>query len=161
MDPLVETEDCVPLMHHRVHYPITTIETDNHLINITDGIQPEVAVITNEMTLANPLKMNLEMKFSDLKINKKRDFPERTIFMEANTRGDNKIKKEIFMGMKKACKFNVPNLSYEFVFDHGYAGDTYDVLDLVEVFNSSTINFAPNSVHENWSDSCNIDMIIF
>ena len=51
--------------------------------------------------------------------------------MEATTRGDNKIKKEIFMGMKKACQFNVENLKYEFVFDHGYAGDTYGIQDLV------------------------------
>ena len=101
------------------------------MINITEGIQPEVAVITNQMTLANPLKMNLEMVFSHFKINKKRDFPERTIFMEATTRGDNKVKKEIFMGMKKACQFNVPNLDYEFVFDHGYAGDTYGIQDLI------------------------------
>jgi hypothetical protein len=50
--------------------------------------------------------------------------------MEATTRGDNKIKKEIFMGMKKACQFNLPT-SYEFVFDHGYAGDTYGIQDLV------------------------------
>jgi hypothetical protein len=47
--------------------------------------------------------------------------------MEATTRGDNKVKKEIFLGMKKACKFNLASLSYEFVFDHGYAGDTYGV----------------------------------
>ena len=55
------------------------------------------------MTLPNPLKMNLEMEFSEFKINKLRDFPERTIFLQATTRGDNKVKKEIFLGMKKAC----------------------------------------------------------
>ena len=88
MDPLTETEDCEPLQDYQVHYPITTIQRDNHMINITDGIQPEVAVITNQMTLVNPLKMNLEMEFSEFKINKKRDFPERTIFLQATTRGD-------------------------------------------------------------------------
>jgi hypothetical protein len=41
------------------------------MINITDGIQPDVAVITNTMTLENPLKMNLEMAFSDFKVNYK------------------------------------------------------------------------------------------
>jgi hypothetical protein len=71
MDPLQELEDCIPLRDYRVHYPITTIETDNHMINITDGIQPDVAVITNTMTLENPLKMNLEMVFSDFKVNYK------------------------------------------------------------------------------------------
>jgi hypothetical protein len=59
MDPLVETEECVPMRDYRVHYPITTIETDNHIINITNGIQPDVAYITNSMTLGNSLKMNL------------------------------------------------------------------------------------------------------
>jgi hypothetical protein len=29
------------------------------------------------------------------------------------------------------------------------------------VFNASTSNLAPDSVHENWSGSCNIDMIIY
>jgi hypothetical protein len=51
--------------------------------------------------------------------------------MEATTRGDNNIKKEIFVGVKKACDINFPNLSYEFVFDHGYAGDTYGIQDLI------------------------------
>lgn len=67
------------------------MQTDNHMINITDGIQPDVATITNTMTLTNTLKMNLEIVFSDFKISKKRDFPERTIFMEATTKGDNKM----------------------------------------------------------------------
>jgi hypothetical protein len=71
------------------------------------------------------------MDFSDLNINKKHDYPERTIFMQATTRGDHKVKKEILLGVKKACLFNVPSTSYEFVFDHGYAGDTYGVQDLV------------------------------
>jgi hypothetical protein len=41
------------------------------MINITNGIQPDVALITNTMVLANSLKMNLKMEFSDFKINKK------------------------------------------------------------------------------------------
>jgi hypothetical protein len=61
------------------------------------------------MTLENKLKMNLNNEFTDLHINLKRDFPERTIFMEATTRGEFKVKKEIFVGVKKACKFNVPS----------------------------------------------------
>jgi hypothetical protein len=77
--------------------------------------------------------------------------------MEATTRGDNKIKKEIFMGMKKACQFNLPT-SYEFVFDHGYAGDTYGAGDIVNVFNATTANYVNPSP---WSGSCTIDMIIY
>jgi hypothetical protein len=110
--------------------------------------------------LENALKMNLQMEFSELHINYQKDFAERTIFLEATTRGDHKVKKEIFVGVKKACKFNLPT-SYEFVFDHGYAGDTYGVKDIVEVFNASTSNFAEGSIHQDWSGSCNIDMIIY
>jgi hypothetical protein len=106
MDPLVEKEECVPMKNYEVHYPVSTIERDNHLINITDGIQPEVASITTTFDLPNPLNMNLKMSFSDLHINLLKDFPERTIFLEATTRGDNKIQKEIFVGVKKACLFN-------------------------------------------------------
>ena len=82
------------------------------------------------MDLVNPLDMNLRMVFSDFYINLKKDFPERTIYLQANTRGDNQIKKEIYVGVKKACNFNLPT-TYEFVFDHGYAGDTYGIQDLV------------------------------
>ena len=53
--------------------------------------------------------MNLRMAFSDFHINLKKDFPARTIFKEATTRGDNKIKKEVFMGMKGACKRDGPS----------------------------------------------------
>jgi hypothetical protein len=67
------------------------------------------------------------MTHSDFNINMKRDFPERTIFMQVTTRGDNKVKKEILLGVKKACKFDVVNTDYEFVFDHGYAADTYGI----------------------------------
>jgi hypothetical protein len=81
-DPLVEIEDCVPLRDYMVHYPITTIETDNHMINITDGIQPTIASLTNTNTAAdNPLQMNLEMHFSALNIDLTRDYPERTIYL--------------------------------------------------------------------------------
>ena len=65
------------------------------------------------------------------------------------------------MGMKKACKFNVPNLSYEFVFDHGYAGDTYGIHDLIEVFNTSTSNTESSPTHQNWVEPCLTDMIIY
>jgi hypothetical protein len=67
--------------------------------------------------------------------------------MQATTRGDRKVKKEIFLGVKKSCEYNVPNLSYEFVFDHGYAGDTYGVGDLVSMFNVSTENESEGSPH--------------
>jgi hypothetical protein len=116
------------------------------MINITDGIQPDVAEITNSMVLPNSLDMNLKMAHSDLKINLKKDFAERTIFMQATTRGDNQVKKEIFLGVKKACNFNLPT-SYEFVFDHGYAGDTYGVEDLIQVFSATTNNKAEGSTH--------------
>lgn len=87
------------------------------------------------MTLTNPLNMNLKMDFSDLQINLQKDFAERTIFLQATTRGDNKIKKELLVGVKKACKFVVPT-TFEFVFDHGYAGETYGIKDIVDVFSA-------------------------
>jgi hypothetical protein len=105
--------------------------------------------------------MNLQMSFTDLKINIKKDFNERTIFLQATTRGDNKIKKEMLVGIKKACKFNVPHLTYEFVFDHGYAGDTYGVNDIINVYGATTSNFAEGSSHQDWTGSCNIDSIIY
>jgi hypothetical protein len=43
------------------------------------------------------------MSHSALNINLKEDFSERTIFLQATTRGDNKVEKEIFIGVKKAC----------------------------------------------------------
>jgi hypothetical protein len=98
------------------------------------------------MDLANPLDMNLRMAFSDLHINLKKEFPERTIYLQATTRGDNKVKKELKVGVKKACNFNLPT-SYEFVFDHGYAGDTYGVEDLIQVFSATTNNKAEGSTH--------------
>jgi Na+-transporting NADH:ubiquinone oxidoreductase subunit NqrF len=82
------------------------------------------------------------------------------IYLQATTRGDNQIKKEIYVGVKKACKFNL-NTDYEFVFDHGYAGDTYGVNDIIDVFNATTSNRDPSSVHENWTGSCTIDTIIY
>jgi hypothetical protein len=74
---------------------VTNIQGDNHLINITHSSQPDIAYITNTMDLANPLDMNLRMAFSDLHINLKKDFPERTIYLQATTRGDNQVKKEL------------------------------------------------------------------
>jgi hypothetical protein len=62
--------------------------------------------------------------------------------------------------VKKACQFNLPT-SYEFVFDHGYAGDTYGVNDIIDVFNATTSNRSPGSVHQDWTDSCTIDTIIY
>jgi hypothetical protein len=103
MDPLIEIEECEPLMDYKVFNHITNIQGDNHLINITYSSQSDIAYITNTMDLANPLDMNLKMVFTDLHVNLKKDFPERTIFLEATTRGDNKIKKEMFIGVKKAC----------------------------------------------------------
>jgi hypothetical protein len=80
--------------------------------------------------------------------------------MQATTRGDNQVKKEIFLGVKKACNFNLPT-SYEFVFDHGYAGDTYGVEDLIQVFSATTNNKAEGSTHQDWTSSCNMDTIIY
>jgi hypothetical protein len=62
--------------------------------------------------------------------------------------------------VKKACQFDLPT-SYEFVFDHGYAGDTYGVNDIIDVFNATTTNRSPGSVHQDWIDSCTIDTIIY
>jgi hypothetical protein len=61
MDPLVETEYCVPLRDYQVFTPQTNILGDNHLRNISYGLQPDVAYLTNTMTLPNKLDMNLEM----------------------------------------------------------------------------------------------------
>jgi hypothetical protein len=100
------------------------------------------------------------MVFSALNINLMKDFAERTIYLQATTRGDNKVKKEITVGVKKACKFDLPT-SYEYVFDHGYAGDTYGVEDMIQVFNATTGNLDEGSTHQEWSGSCNMDTIIY
>ena len=71
MDPLVETEDCAPLKDYQVFVPKTNILGDNHLRNISLGLQPKVAYITNTMTLENKLDMNLEMEFSKFNVNLK------------------------------------------------------------------------------------------
>jgi hypothetical protein len=112
---------------------------------------------TKDTGIVNPLDLNLQMSHTDLHFNMKSDFSERTIYLQATTRGDNKVNKEIFVGVKKGCVFNVPNPSYEFVFDHGYAGETYGVSDIVQVFNASTSNVVISS---SWT-ACSIDMIIF
>ena len=52
-------------------------------------------------------------------------------------------------------------MNYEFVFDHGYAGDTWGITDLVKIFNASTSNFAEGSLYQEWTGSCDIDMIIY
>ena len=130
------------------------------MANITHGNQADVAKITSTNVLTNDLNMNLKMEFSDFKVNLQKDFAERTVFLEATTRGDNKVKKEILVGVKKACKFTVPS-SYEFVFDHGYAGETYGVSDIVSVLGAETSNFEEGSTYQEWIGSCNIDIIIF
>ena len=87
------------------------------------------------------------MVFSDLFFNMKQDFPERTIYLEATTRGDNKVKKEIFVGVKKACTFNVANLIQEVVFDHGHAGNTYGLTNMVTAISAATANVAEGSTY--------------
>jgi hypothetical protein len=47
------------------------------------------------------------------------------------------------------------------VFDHGYAGDTWGISDLVHIFNASTSNFAEGSEYQDWTGSCAIDMIVY
>ena len=79
--------------------------------------------------------------------------------MIGTTRGDNQIDKPIFAGIKKACLYNLEK-EFEFVFDHGYAGDTYGLEDLIAIFNATTANVSPGSEYENWSGPCKIDMII-
>ena len=101
---------------------------------------------------------------TDLHINIKDDFNERQIYLEATTRGDQKIQKEIFLGVKKSCQFIVPTTTVEYVFDHGYAGDTYGLNDVVSVMGATTSHIDVEGVatpHMNWSDPCNIDTIIF
>ena len=86
--------------------------------------------------------MNVKMTFSDLNFNLKSDFPERTIYIQTITRGDNKVKKDIFVGVKMACVFNSPT-NFEFVFDHGYAGDIYGLNDVVNVLCATTSKKEP------------------
>ena len=105
--------------------------------------------------------MHKNTVFSDLNFNLKTDTAEVTIFLQATTRGDISVQKNIFLGVKKACKFNVANTDYEFVFDHGYAGDTYGVSDLIKVFNTSTSNTVESPADTNWGASCTIDIIIY
>jgi hypothetical protein len=62
--------------------------------------------------------------------------------------------------VKKACTFNTPS-SFEYVFDHGYAGDTYGLTDIIQVMSATTSNVAEGSPNQEWSGSCNIDTIIF
>ena len=61
MDPLVEREDCAPIKDYQVFTPETNILRDNHLRNITLGLQKDAVYLTNTMTLPNKLEMNLEM----------------------------------------------------------------------------------------------------
>jgi hypothetical protein len=70
------------------------------------------------------------------------------------------VKKEILVGVKKSCKFNVPT-NFEFVFDHGYAGETYGVSDIVSVLGATTSNFDEGSTYQDWAGSCKMDVIIF
>jgi hypothetical protein len=90
----------------------------------------------------------------------KSDFSERTIYLQATTRGDNKVNKEIFVGVKKACTYNTPT-NLEYVFDHGYAGDTYGLSEIVQVMAATTSNAAEGSTYQEWTGSCDIDMIIY
>jgi hypothetical protein len=102
-DPVTSLEECKPMKEWQVFNPTYNILTDNHLVNITNESSLAIAYIDNTMTQANPLNMNLQMSFSNLFVNMKSDFSEETLFLEATTRGDNKIKKEIFLGVKKSC----------------------------------------------------------
>ena len=102
-DPTTTVEACEPLKEWQVFNPTYNTLIDNHLVNITNESQSAIAYIENSMTQANILNMNLQMSFSNLFVNMKKDSSEETIFLEATTRGDNKIKKEIFLGVKKAC----------------------------------------------------------
>ena len=90
--------------------------------------------------------MHLKMKHTDLNFNLKTDFPEQMIFLTATTRGDNQIDKPIFVGVKKACEFKLAT-ELEFVFDHGDAGDTYSLEDLITIYDATTANKAPSSTH--------------
>ena len=47
------------------------------------------------------------------------------------------------------------------MFDHGYAGDTYSLEDLITIYGATTANKAPSSTFEDWTDSCKIDTIIY
>jgi hypothetical protein len=90
----MEWEYCDPI-HDSTNDPVYT--------NITNADSNAVAHISSQLTLSNNLNLNLEMSHSALHINLKEDFSERTIFLQATTRGDNKVEKEIFLGVKKAC----------------------------------------------------------
>jgi hypothetical protein len=50
------------------------------------------------------------------------------------------VKKEIFVGVKKACQFNVPSLIQEVVFEHGDAGNTYGLTNMVSAITATTAN---------------------
>ena len=78
-----------------------------------------------------------------MKINIKKDFHERIVYLQATTRGDNKVKKEVLIGVKKACQITVPATTLEFVFDHGYAGDIYGLNDVVNVLCATTSKKEP------------------
>ena len=88
--------------------------------------------------------MHLTKTHTKLNFNLKADFPEQNIFLTATTRGDNTIHKPIFVGIKKACVFNLAT-ELEYVFDHGYAGDTYSLEDLIAIYGATTANKAPSS----------------
>ena len=67
-----------------------------------------IAWIKSESDLTNnPLAMHLTMTHTKLNFNLKADFQEQNIFLTATTRGDNTIHKPIFVGIKKACAFNL------------------------------------------------------
>jgi hypothetical protein len=112
--------------------------------------------------------MHVNTVFSNLHISLKADFAESTIHLQATTRGDISVQKSIFVGVKKACAFNLPtalvtaNHIKEFVFDRGAEAELYSLNDLVTVVDVSTSNVAEGSTYQDWgSSTCNIDMIIY
>jgi hypothetical protein len=70
------TETCEPLKDYEVFNPVSNVQVDPHLVNITNGDSNAIAYITNTLdsTIVNPLNLNLKMAFSDLSINLKKDF---------------------------------------------------------------------------------------
>jgi hypothetical protein len=148
-DSDTSVEDCEPLKEWQIWDPVLNIRVDPHMINIPN---------TDGKAIAN------HDDSTGLNINIKDDFNERQIYLEATTKGGQKIKKEIFLGVKKSCKFNVPATTVEFVFDHGYAGDTYGLNNVVSVMSATTSHIDVDGTatpHMNWSDPCIIDTIIF
>ena len=118
-------------------------------MNISNSDSSAIAYITYSLDtdIVNPLGLNLKMSHSNLYANMKSDIPERKIHLQATTRGDNKVNKQILVVIKKACNFITPT-SFEYVFDHGYAGDTYGLSELVQVIDASTANFVQGSTHQ-------------